>query len=167
MPVAAPKPPIPQRFLAPKPIPQALRTLYSARNQLAAAFPDHGFTIDGNIVGDIGEAIAAAAFGLTKLKANTKGHDMQTPDGRLVQVKATQARPAYRGVGLGLLKRTFELLLVLEFDEAGYYEVLYNGPGSYIDAARHRKKSASLSRRQLRTCQVQVPQRERLRKSRK
>ena len=149
-------------FLAPAPIPDALRTLYAARRMLAGAFPAHTFTIDGKIIGDIGEAIAAAAFGLTKLRANAKDHDMQTADGRLVQVKATQTAPAHRGVGLGRIKRSFDVLLVLEFDETGHYEVLYNGPGTYIDAARERKTSATLSRRQLRACQIKVAPHERL-----
>lgn len=151
-----------ETFLAPAPIPEALRSLYAARRILAKAFPAHTFTIDGKIVGDIGEAIASAAFGLTKLRANTKDHDMQTADGRLVQVKATQIAPAHRGVGLGRIKRSFDLLLVLEFDETGRYDVLYNGPGTYIDAAREHKTSATLSRRQLRACQAKVAPHERL-----
>lgn len=151
-----------EAFLAPAPIPEALRNLYAARRILAEAFPAHTFTVDGKIVGDIGEAIASAAFGLIKLRANAKDHDMQTADGRLVQVKATQAAPAHRGVGLGRIKRSFDLLLVLEFDETGRYDVLYNGPGTYIDAAREHKTSATLSRRQLRACQAKVAPHERL-----
>lgn len=148
--------------LAPEPIPSALQSIYSAQKQLASAFPSYRFTIDGNIVGDIGEAIAEGAFGLTKLSSGTRDHDMRAPDNRLVQVKTTQSAPASRGVGLGLIKRSFVHLLVIEFNREGYYEVLYNGPGHYVDAARSHKKSASLSRNQLRACQEKVPMNERL-----
>ncbi len=147
---------------APHPIPEALKQLYGARKLLADAFPQHTFTIDGKIVGDIGEAIAQAAFGLEKLRTGSKDHDMRTVDARLVQVKATQLTKACRSVGLGLVKRTFDYLLVLEFDADGNYEVLFNGPGRYVDEARAHKASPSMSRLQLRACQKTVPENERL-----
>lgn len=142
--------------IAPKPIPAALAQLYDAQRILAKAFPQSTFTIDGKIVGDIGEAIAEGAFGLQKLRAGSKDHDFRTADGRLVQVKATQKAKSSKAVGLGLVKRTFDCLIVLEFDKDGSFEVLYNGPGKYIDDARAHKKSASLSRLQLMACQLKV-----------
>ena len=147
--------------LAPEPIPEALRLIYRAQRLLGNAF-NYRFTIDGKIVGEIGEAIAESVFGLTRLSSGTRDHGMRAPDKRLVQVKATQGAPASRGVGLGSSKRSFKHLIVIEIGREGYYEVLYNGPGRYIDAARKHKKSASLSRRQLRLCQARVPAKERL-----
>ncbi len=150
-------------FFAPDPIPQALAKIYAAKNELCAAFPDHSFTMDGKFIGDIGEAIAQQHFGLSKLRVGEKDHDFKTADGRLVQVKATQkAKRESAGVGLGLVKRTFDLLLVIEFDQSGRYEVLYNGPGKYIDDARNHKTSASMSRNQLRQCQLLVAEEHRI-----
>ncbi|MBE35063.1 MAG: hypothetical protein CMI16_05830 [Opitutaceae bacterium] len=101
-------------------------------------------------------------FGLKRLPEGEKAHDMNTPSGKLVQVKATQNAPEAKGVGLGLTKTSYDHLLVIEFDKNGVFEVLYNGPGSYIDEARAHKKSASLSRKQLRACQLKVPKAQRL-----
>ncbi len=147
---------------SPAPIPDALRELYSAQSTLRAAFPGWPFSLDGKLVGDIGEAIAARSFGLKRLPEGKKTHDMQTADGRLVQVKATQKARDGKAVGLGLIKTSFDFLLVIEFERDGSYELLYNGPGSFIDEARKHKKSASLSRRQLRVCQLRVSDHDRL-----
>ncbi|MDD2765893.1 MAG: hypothetical protein PHE83_18170, partial [Opitutaceae bacterium] len=78
------------KHAAPAPIPDALQSLYGVQKTLQEAYPRLAFTVDGKIIGDIGEMIAANVFGLEPLPANTKGHDLRTPDGRLVQVKATQ-----------------------------------------------------------------------------
>lgn len=144
------------KYQSPSPISDALQTLYSAQNILAEAFPEWPFSLDGKLIGDIGEAIVSTVFGLERLPEGEKTHDMRAPDGRLVQVKATQKGPNWKGVGLGLTKQSFEHLIVIEFDTDGSYEVLYNGPGNIIDEAREHKSSPSLSRKQLRDCQLKV-----------
>ncbi len=142
---------------APHPIPAVLKVLYQQQAALKEAFPNHPFGLDGNLIGDMGEVIAEKAFGLVKLKSNSKTHDMERPDdGALVQVKATQKAAAGKPVGLGVSKRSFDFLLVFELAKDGTFEVLYNGPGDIIDHKRSHKKSASLSRNQLRECQVLV-----------
>lgn len=137
-----------------------LHRLYEARNELRQLHSDLKFTLDGNLVGDIGEAIAQEHFGLEPLPANTKGHDFRAADGRLVQVKTTQKQKGQ--VGLGLNKHSFEHLIVLQLTESGNYGVLYDGPGSLIDEARAHKKTPSLSVKQLQQLQEQVPDTERL-----
>ncbi len=148
--------------IAPKNLPARIKALYEAARAFGAEHPTHSFTIDGKIVGDIGEVIAMEVFGLIPLRGNSKDHDMKTVEGKLVQVKATFRKPASHAVGLGLTKRSFEHLLVIEFGDDGRYEVLFNGPGAYIDQARAHKASPSLSRAQLRACQMKVEAHERL-----
>jgi hypothetical protein len=126
-------------------------------------FPELPFALDGNLIGDIGEAIAICHFGLKKLNSGTKLHDLKTKSGKLVQVKATQHTVPGKGVGLGLIKRSFDHLIVIQLLERGY-EILYDGPGSYVDEARAHKKSASLSVGQLQKLNREVPTRDRLRK---
>jgi hypothetical protein len=149
--------------LSPEPIAAALKDLYEAQAMLKSAFPEWPFSLDGKLIGDIGEVIAQKAFGLSRLPEGEKNHDMVTQEGLPVQVKATQKDRDSKPVGLGLKKTTFEHLIVIEFDREGLYEVLFNGPGSYIDEARSHKASASLSRRQLRELQKVVPADKRLR----
>ena len=153
--------------LSPTPIADALQNLYAAQKILATAFPSWPFSLDGKLIGDIGEVIASRVFELVRLPEGEKTHDMRAPDGRLVQVKATQKGPDWKSVGLGLIKTSFDFLLVIEFGKDGTFEVLYNGPGSFIDDARKHKKSASLSRKQLRACQLLVPDGQRLKEPNK
>lgn len=47
------------------------------------------FTIDGRLVGDIGEVIAALEYDVTLFETSQPDHDGVTSDGRRVQVKAT------------------------------------------------------------------------------
>ena len=147
---------------SPDPIADALKKLYGAQAMLRSTFKEWPFSLDGKLIGDIGEVIALKAFGLARLPEGEKTHDLKAPDGKLVQIKATQKDKDSKGVGLGLEKKTFEHLIVIEFDQEGFYEVLYNGPGSYIDEARKHKSSASLSRKQLRELQQQVPESKKL-----
>ena len=139
-----------------------IKRLYQARNELRALFPELPFSLDGKLVGDIGEAIALQDFGLTQLPAGTELHDFVTDDGRHVQVKTTQATAPHRGVGLGLTMQSFEHLIVLQISVEGTYSVLYDGPGTYIDAARSHRKTPSLTVSQLRTLNSKVSKAERI-----
>lgn len=132
-----------------------LHRLYEARNELRALFPDLKFTLDGNLIGDIGEAITTRDFGLLKLPPGTPGHDFRTPDGRLVQVKTTQAITGGK-VGLGLTMQSFEHLIVIQLMERGDYRILFDGPGTLIDAARTHRKTPSLTVKQLTALNQQV-----------
>jgi hypothetical protein len=147
---------------APRNIGPVVKELYAARNKLRAVFQELSFTLDGNLIGDIGEAIAIADFGLTKLRGNSKGHDFSDAKGRKVQVKLTQQTTPGKPVGLGNKKQTFEHLIVIQMAEDGSYRILYDGPGAYIDAARAHKSSPSLSVKQLTELQQQVHSHERL-----
>ena len=91
------------------------------------------FTLDGKLVGDIAEAMAAEAFDLVLCERRTPGVDAHTRDGRSGQVKATgkaKAGPAFtRGEGIA------EHLLFLRIDfETGLAEVAYNGPEAPVRA---------------------------------
>jgi hypothetical protein len=83
------------------------------------------YTIDGRLVGDIGEIIAAREFDIMLDTRSRKGHDAKTRDGRDVQIKATfkdsltfSSEPVLY-IGLRLMRD-------------GRHEVVYNGPGSRI-----------------------------------
>lgn len=68
-------------------------------NASQARLRNRRFTLDGHIVGSIGEAIAALEFGVDLAAASTRGHDGML-DGRPVEVKATQVKNGARGGGL-------------------------------------------------------------------
>ena len=73
-------------------LPEEIRYLVHARNQLRQRYQASGldFTPDGNLVGDLGEAVATELFDLTLVETRgTKGIDAYAKDGRSVQIKAS------------------------------------------------------------------------------
>lgn len=116
-------------------LPGAIAELVAARNKLR----DHyglsrlSFTFDGNLVGDLGEAMAVVWFGVRLSESRSEtGIDGIAPNGKTVQVKAT-------GTGRGPLFRLIETraqhLLFFGFDyEKQTARVLYNGPEHYVTA---------------------------------
>ena len=106
-------------------VPQLVRELYDIVRKLEQAFPGRRFTLDGHLVGSIGEVIAAERYGLELFKASAEGHDGVAPDGRAVQVKATQ-----RG-SIGLRSEP-EHLIVLRIGPTGDVNEVYNGPGGPV-----------------------------------
>lgn len=118
-------------------LPPAIAELVSARNKVRAHYQSllterqsttllH-FTLDGNLVGDIGEAIAFELFGVQLVNAkSTEGIDGYAPDGRTVQVKATGTNrgPAFRPTQI---RANHLLFFELNLEEATG-TVIFNGP---------------------------------------
>ena len=144
----------------PRNIGVVIRKLYAARNKLREAFPRLSFTLDGNLIGDIGESIAMGEYKLIPLKKGAKRHDFQTRGGKKVQVKATQQTK--KNVGLGQKKEHFQHLVVFQIFEDGRYSILFDGPGKYIDKAWAHKTSPSLSVLQLQRLNADVKSKEKL-----
>lgn len=105
-------------------IPEAVRQMLGIVQQLCVAYPSKRFTLDGRLVGDIGEVLVEEAYELELFSDLRKHHDAQCRDGRLVQIKATMKKsltfPAdhvpdyYLGVQVGPDGRFLEI---------------FNGPG--------------------------------------
>ncbi|MBB6469441.1 hypothetical protein HNQ96_005331 [Aminobacter lissarensis] len=109
-------------------LPPVVADLVAARNKLREHYKSASlkFTLDGNLVGDIGEAVAAEIFGIRLVCGNGTGIDGHAADGRSVQVKAT-------GTGRGPVFRCVDTradhLLFLDFDfESLGGEIIFNGP---------------------------------------
>lgn len=99
-----------------------LDDLYNASDGLERMFPGRKFTLDGHLVGSIGEVVAAYIFDLDLSPASTLGHDGTTPDGRKVEIKLTQGR----GVAI---RHEPEHLVVLHRAKGGPMRIVFNGPG--------------------------------------
>jgi len=109
-------------------IPEPIRDIVIARDRLRALYRSSAltFTLDGNLLGDIGEAVAQQLFGIELASRNTRTVDGYAPDGRSVQVKAGASLngPAFRNTDLRA-----DHLIVIRFDlQQLVGEVLYNGP---------------------------------------
>ena len=70
-------------------IPEAIKQLRQVVKQLHDAYPEKKFTLDGRLVGDLGEVLAQVEYDIELLDGLQKHHDAKAPDGRLVQIKAT------------------------------------------------------------------------------
>jgi hypothetical protein len=109
-------------------LPPSVQRLIAARNELKAHYRDVDlhFTLDGNLVGDLGEAVAAELFGLTLTGRSNEGIDGYAPDGRSVQVKASGTK---RGAAFRPVETRADHLLFFHFDYDGCFgEIIYNGP---------------------------------------
>lgn len=108
---------------------QAVADFVEAHNRLKRHYEATGlnFTLDGKLVGDLAEVIAAELFGLILCERRTPGVDGHASDGRSVQVKATglpTKGPAFTpGEGIA------DHLIFLRLDFANATgTVAYNGP---------------------------------------
>lgn len=155
-------------------LPQEITALIEARN----AVRDHyrkklhsqgstaelKFTLDGNLVGDLGEALAADLFGIRLVDTkSTVGIDGYAPDGvTTVQVKAT-------GTGRGPAFRQTETradhLIFFDLDmETATGTIIFNGPEHYAVTMLPERFEGqrSLTRNQIRLADTMVEDVERL-----
>lgn len=102
-----------------------LDALYDASEGLEALFPGRKFTLDGHLVGSIGEVIAAYMFGLNLMPASTLGHDATAPDGRQVEIKLTQGKSV-------ALRHPPYHMIALHRPKGGPVRVVYNCPGGVV-----------------------------------
>ncbi|NOX41137.1 MAG: hypothetical protein GXP05_11680 [Alphaproteobacteria bacterium] len=107
-------------------LPSEVSLLVNARNKLRKRYQANGlrFTLDGKLVGDIGEALAVTLYGITLSPGNSKGIDGKI-GGRTVQVKTTgTARgPVFRNI-----QEHADILLFFDLDfESGRGKTVYNG----------------------------------------
>lgn len=72
----------------------SLMELFRIVNHLENVYAEHGrkFTIDGHLIGSIGEVLAAEAYNLKLAENSTPVYDAETRDAsqKKVQIKATQ-----------------------------------------------------------------------------
>ncbi|MFC7380095.1 DUF6998 domain-containing protein [Brevundimonas sp. GCM10030266] len=115
---------------------EALASIFEGIEKLKACCRDgRRFTIDGRLVGDIGELLAARDFDILLDAKSGKTHDgcLARDPTRLVQVKATFQDHLTFG-------REPVLYLGLKLYRDGRYDVVFNGPGSVVSRAfGHRK----------------------------
>jgi len=99
--------------------------IYSIVRQLEEMFPGRPFTPDGHLVDSLGECLVADAYGLELMPPSNLGFDAKAPDGRLVEIKATQTqRVAFRSCP------NFFIIIRIHLD--GSFDEVLNGPGDII-----------------------------------
>ncbi len=146
-------------------LPPVIKELIDARDRVKQHYdyPGIEFTLDGKLVGDIGEVVAAKVFGITLTPGGGTGVDGHTRDGTAVQIKATGKKggPAFRQVD----KRASHLIFIdFDFDnEVG--TVLYNGPEHIVLRGMPEDwggKQRTVARGTIRRCNAEVSPDDRL-----
>ena len=106
-------------------IDEGLELIFRGIALLHKAFPKRAFTIDGRLVGDIGEMIAEFEYDLTLDEVSAADHDAKTRDGRRVQIKATFKDSL-------TFKTCPDYYLGFKLYPDGHFEEVFNGPGRLI-----------------------------------
>lgn len=126
------------------------------------------FSLDGKLVGDIGEVLVAEKYGIQLYEENKAVYDgFEIATERKVQIKASFKNYSYFPYGVDKLPDYFLSVNILE---DGDLEELYNGPGSYLmehyinkNNLKHYKESYyTLSKGRLRTLNDLVPLEEKI-----
>ena len=111
----------------PMKIDEALSKLLAIVNELQASYPPKAFTLDGRLLGDIGEVLASEVYDVELFRTIQPHHDGITSNKRKVQIKATMkdmlSFPA---------DHVPDYYLGIKIDPNGAIETIYNGPGSII-----------------------------------
>ena len=90
-------------------------------NELEKDFPGRHFTLDGHLVGSIGEVMASYYYGIELYSASAVAHDGEV-DGKRVQIKITQQDDIVIG-------QEPDYLIALYLNEDGSIYEIYNGLG--------------------------------------
>lgn len=145
-----------------------LQQLFQIVEQLETEYADYNrkFTIDGHLIGSIGEVIVAEAFDLELEKNSTPVIDAHTKDGtnRTVQIKATQIdRVSFSSKHEN--EDAPDQVIVISIDKAGNWTLEYNGPGKlvYENLCKPQKNGQSqVSLTKLRRLMAEVPKEQQL-----
>ena len=140
-----------------------LQQLFQIVEQLETEYAEYNrkFTIDGHLIGSIGEVLVAEAFDLELEKNSTPVIDARTKDGtnRTVQIKATQIdRVSFSSKHEN--EDVPDQVIVISIDKTGNWKVEFNGPGKliYENLSKPQKNGQSqISLTKLRRLMADVP----------
>jgi len=143
-------------------IPDALKQLQDIVEKLQESYPTKRFTLDGRLVGDLGEILVESAYDITLYSKLEKHHDGITSDGRLVQIKTT-----LKDLLTFPCNHVPDYYLGIKINPDGSFMEIYNGPGKLIKAMISNLKQTqnnlhSISISRLSKLNEQVPDSERI-----
>ena len=108
-------------------IEQAVIELLKIVDSLHERYPQKEFTLDGRLVGDLGEILAEKDYEIELYPSLMKYHDGRTPDGREVQIKTTMKKSLTFPVD-----HIPQYYLGIKIHSDGSYTEIYNGPGKPV-----------------------------------
>ena len=139
---------------------ESFKNLNKIVDDLEEAYPKRHFTIDGHLLGSIGECWIAEMFGLRLMPASNKGFDAVNPRGNEIEIKVTQgSRVAFRHPA------TYAIVGYINPDAE--MEIIYNGPGlkiwnEFMDKEMPSNGQYSISTSKLKELDLEVGEEERV-----
>lgn len=148
-----------------KTIKDSIKSLLEITDNLRDKYPSRKFTLDGRLVGDIGEILADHLFEIDLYGKQAKHYDatLKKDTNKKVQIKATMKNSLTFPIG-----HTPEYYLGLKISVSGHVNVIFNGPGliiqDYLNKNRKRPKTGlyNVSNSILQTLDAQVNDEERI-----
>ena len=108
-----------------KPLTAIIQDLFRTVCELESRYPGRKFSIDGHLLGSIGEVIAAEHYDLTLLPNSSERHDAKDKQERLIQIKTTQ-------IDRISISSEPDYLIVIQITSDGNWSEIYNGAGSRV-----------------------------------
>lgn len=139
-------------------VPALISELYRIVDRPEELFPGRPFTIDGHLLGSIGEVLAAYRYNLDLARPSTLGCDAESVQIGKVEIKTTQGRSVS-------FRREPPHLIVFSLSRNGLPQEVYNGPGRTVwphVGKRNKNGQYSIPLTKLRALAQQVPGEERL-----
>jgi hypothetical protein len=139
-------------------VPTLISELYRIVDRLEELFPGRPFTVDGHLLGSIGEVLAAYRYNLDLRRPSTLGCDAESVQVGKIEIKTTQR-------GSVSFRCEPPHLVVFRLPRDGQPEEVYNGPGRTVwphVGRRNKNGQYSISLAKLRALGKQVPREDRL-----
>ena len=138
-------------------IPEAVAQLLEIVDRLRATYEPKQFTLDGRLVGDIGEVLVQERYDLSLHPGLQHHHDGVCSAGRQVQIKATMKNSVTFPCD-----HTPDYYIAVKIEADGSLVEIFNGPGLIARRAIERRRTSktnlhSISLSALRKLQACVP----------
>ncbi|MBF04845.1 MAG: hypothetical protein CMP76_16305 [Flavobacterium sp.] len=112
---------------------EELEVLFGAIETLKDKYKQHNkkFTLDGKLVGDVGEVLVAESYGLTLYGDNNHTHDgfVTGCKDKQIQIKASFNKYFYFTKDL---ERKPKYFIAIQLRQDGSFEEIYNGTGELV-----------------------------------
>lgn len=116
-------------------IEDAVKELLHIVKQLSGTYPKRKFTLDGRLVGDLGEVLVEGAYEVELLEAMEKHHDAKARDGRRIQIKTAMQNALTFPVD-----HRPDYYLGIKIHPNGTFTEIFNGPGLIAAKAVENRK---------------------------
>ncbi|EHK7585770.1 hypothetical protein HYO44_12070 [Vibrio parahaemolyticus] len=114
---------------------QAVREMLKIVESLQDQYDKKKFTLDGRLVGDLGEILVEEDYDLVLYSGLAKHYDGETLDGRKVQIKTTMKNSLTFPVD-----HIPDYYIGIKIHPDGTYDEVFNGPGSIAGGAVKNRK---------------------------